>query len=306
MKALVSGQAGLAVVLGDTPEFRPVGSDPYPANDEAIFRALEGFSDIKEIIVPDDDVRKLDSIVTKAWAEDKAIYQLYMLFDMSGTNTKLENSIVDKFRSILTQYEVAGAIGEWLSGVNLGPKYIERAKYIAAKYPDLNFVITHLYPGLDVRNLSPEGLAGQNSKISQHKTKPLRTRAVENRYLPRRADDRPDTWEERRALQILMPIIQQARLPRLGVPSARVNLKASRFGFHGKKSRRSSFQYILQLTAAINRAIYKERLDSVKPYTTGEVSRMVRQRHMHGESVKAEDPIIKKRLQQGHLYQKNN
>lgn len=278
MKALVSGQAGLAVVLGDAPEFRPVRADPRPASEEEIFRSLEGFSDVQEVIVPDGDVQQLDIIASQAWAKDQAIYQLYMLFDMDGSNLKLQDSIAKRFQLIISEYKITEDVRKWLSDVDLGSKHIDRAKELATRYDALKFVASQLYPGLDQRDTSTEKLKKEEKKIKNHKYKYTQKQPNKRSNINRHVDDRPNSLEEQEALRVLMSIINQARPSFVGARESRFNFKSNKNNLISKNHGYHSLRFIQRLTFFINQTLYRKGFRNIRPYTFREVSKLVRRR----------------------------
>jgi hypothetical protein len=105
MEALVSGQAGLAIVLDDPPEFRPVGGEPYKGSQADIEAALGGAPDVERVTIDSGRLDRLDRQATASWARDRAIYRLYILFDDCGHSESFEQRIVDEITAMARPME---------------------------------------------------------------------------------------------------------------------------------------------------------------------------------------------------------
>lgn len=273
MKALVSGQAGLAVVLGDPPEFRPVGAAPYHANEAEIGRVLAGFQDVEEVDLDDCDVDRLDTETAKAWARDRALYRLYMLFDDPEAAGSFERRIVDELDAFARAHDIGVALTDWLSEVELGPAHEERARTLAERYSRLRPYLRILYPGpveeavkqaqSDARFAATTEQLGREAFVVsvRHVVSPRGSRRLSTRL------SRPDSPAERRARELLAPLLVVAA-QRVG------QLRAGRWkmGQH------------LALNKAVDRVIADLRLalqragiaEDVVPYRRAEIKALLR------------------------------
>lgn len=143
MRALVSGQAGLAVVLGDLPEFRPVHGERYVGDRADIGAMLRGASDVE--VIETSSLSEVDGVARRLWAIDRALYLLYMLFDNDDRDGD-EAEIVDDLLYVLDTGAAHHAFREALLQLDLEPLFIERASALSVNFPDLEPYISSLFP----------------------------------------------------------------------------------------------------------------------------------------------------------------
>ncbi|WP_380784902.1 hypothetical protein [Sphingomonas sp. R86521] len=224
MKALLSGQAGLAVVLSAPPSFRPVHEPAFDGTDNDIAPAFAGVDDLEEVEVIDGDLEALDRLAAEAWAQDRAIYRLYMLFSDEHMDRSLESSIATEFCELVRKHSLEEAMQSWLEDVDLGQRHEERATVLAVRYEDFQGPMIRLYPGIadrlragDAKRTIRAGRAVsveapfQHGKVRVQAAWATRSNegAAARRVLSSRA--RPNSVAERRALALLQPILKVAR-----------------------------------------------------------------------------------------------
>ncbi|WP_231420771.1 hypothetical protein [Sphingomonas sp. Leaf205] len=234
MKALLSGQAGLAVVLSDPPSFRPVHGSAFDGTENDIGPAFADVDDLEEVEVVDGDLQALDSATAFAWARDRAIYRLYMLFSGENMDRAWESKIAFEFSSLVRRYDLHEAIQIWLQDVDLGQRHEDRAKVLAKRYDDLREPMIRLYPmvaqylrtedakrrigaeRIGAGRIGPGQVGSGRSSFYRGKVRVEAASAMKAHvgvvfrgYLS--SSKRPNTAAERRALTLLQPVLKVAR-----------------------------------------------------------------------------------------------
>lgn len=279
MEALVSGQAGLAVVLSEPPQIRPVGAAPYNASDSQIEVALADFQDVERVSLADGDLDRLDKQVASSWAQDRALYRLYMLFDDPEGGKQFERRVVGEIAALAESHGIGDSLCAWLSKVELGPDHLARAEILAARYSVLGPYLQGLYPRLDLLRAAKREqfrarvfetfrqLGGQAAEAGSRPG--ASSRPSEHRSA--RQPVRPDSAAQRRAAAILAPILDAAalRLTRARPGSGTVFLQSFRMQ---KALNRIVEQIVAELAAELRRAGIA---DEVQPYSRVEIKKLL-------------------------------
>jgi len=88
VRAFISGQAGVSVILGLKPQLRTVhGTAPAPWLSSDALRVFDGCSDVRLVEVPSLD--EVDRRTELAWAEDRALRLFLFLLDPSEPEDEL-------------------------------------------------------------------------------------------------------------------------------------------------------------------------------------------------------------------------
>ena len=145
MKALVSGQAGMAIVLGETPEFRPVHGDSYRGSESDVALTLAGYPDVETVEF--DTIAALDRRAGRAWAEDRATYMLFMLLDRVQDEEEREE-VAEEIVNLVTEYRIKRAMAARLGKIEPDTGQQERAQILADEFPGIAPFFSALYPGV--------------------------------------------------------------------------------------------------------------------------------------------------------------
>ncbi len=146
MKALLSAQAGLAVVLGSQPQFRPVDGSPYDGSERDLPVALAGLSDIVEIEAS--DVNEVDRKLGEAWSLDRASYLLFALLD-GGVGAALEEQLASEIDRLVTDYRIKRSLKKALAEIDLKGERLERAQALAEEFPAIAPFLAAIYPEVE-------------------------------------------------------------------------------------------------------------------------------------------------------------
>lgn len=112
LKALISGQAAAAVILGRQPELRVLDAQPRTGVDASEFlRIFDGCRDVKEVST--ETVEQVDKLVERAWASDRALKLFLFLLDPEEPRDELseyaecvEELIADQIVRLSLEYRL--------------------------------------------------------------------------------------------------------------------------------------------------------------------------------------------------------
>lgn len=146
MKALLSGQAGVAVILGEQPQFRPVEGEAYVGTQGDIAMTFAGFPDVETVEV--DSVSLLDRQLGRSFAVDRAKFLLFMLLD-GEQDEETRREIAEEIERLVSRYRVKGEVTSQLSGVSPDEGGLEKAQVLAAEYDGIASLLAAMYPGVE-------------------------------------------------------------------------------------------------------------------------------------------------------------
>lgn len=146
MKALLSGQAGVAVILGDEPQFRPIEGEAYVGTEADIAMTFAGFPDVEAVEV--DSIGSLDRQLGRSFAADRTKFLLFMLLD-GEQEEKDRRDIAEEIERLVSHYRVKGEVTSQLAKVSPEEGCLEKAQLLAAEFPGIAPLLAALYPGVD-------------------------------------------------------------------------------------------------------------------------------------------------------------
>ncbi len=146
MKALISGQAGFVVILSEPPEFRPHGREPFIGRSDDIGRFLAGAQDVEEVDFELDEIEKLDVRLGRAWALDRALFHLFMLFDDPHMPTDRARRISAEIERVVADHGISAELTTWLADVHLDDHHGKRAISLSHSHPALSQFFAALCP----------------------------------------------------------------------------------------------------------------------------------------------------------------
>lgn len=274
MKALISGKAGMAILLQDNPEFRPVGGEPYSGSDEDIAPALAGFDDVEEIDV--DTVKTLDRKAGQAWAIDRSRYLMFLLLrGEEGEEADVE--IADEILNMLRTHQAYTAFKRSLNR-QTDNAVLEKVLKLGFRFPKLVPYFTTLDSNLPKKlellaqgrmRAVITGAGGTTRTVYVTGTKGSGEKqvviSVRARGAIGRVKSRPKSDEEARAAQILEKLVAGA------------TEKTKRFPKSGfLRHRAVDFDVVAKIYTRVIAALAKEGLSaSVKPFTKSEIAAAV-------------------------------
>lgn len=146
MKALLSGQAGVAVVLGDEPQFRPIEGEAYTGTQADIAMTFAGFPDVETVEV--DSIGVLDRQLGRSFAADRAKFLLFMLLDGEQDEGD-RRDIADEIERLVSHYRVKGEVTSQLAKISPEEGSLEKAQLLAAEFLGIAPLLAALYPGVE-------------------------------------------------------------------------------------------------------------------------------------------------------------
>ncbi|MGH6615753.1 MAG: hypothetical protein ACRECS_16345, partial [Sphingomonas sp.] len=149
MKALISGQAGIAAVIRESVEFRPIHDAPFAGTRADIHSVLGGFDDIETHDVA--TIAIVDRLLGEAWAQDRSLFLLFLLIEKMGNDsTEISETIEDLVHS----YKIKARLLGTLRAIQGAEEFLTRAIEVARRHPELRDYIRALFPEITARALA--------------------------------------------------------------------------------------------------------------------------------------------------------
>lgn len=124
MEALISGQAGLAIVLGHTPQIRPVGGEPRKVGSLAIaHRLLDGCQDVVARTLR--NIKEVDAVARRAWNADRGL-RLCLLMLEDDNQALLNDTCFDLLEKILSEKTAFESIEARLFADEIPDQYLSK------------------------------------------------------------------------------------------------------------------------------------------------------------------------------------
>ncbi|MFT9359366.1 hypothetical protein [Acetobacter okinawensis] len=143
IKALISGQAAVAVIMGQNLQVRPIHGTPYEISWASSI--LGQFNDVEEIEA--ETLDEIDDYAQKAWALDRALYRLYVIADEETIDLDIEKRAAQELIDLVREYEIRDTLINWLQEIDIPESSINKLDNMAKNYGYISIFVDALKQG---------------------------------------------------------------------------------------------------------------------------------------------------------------